>query len=164
MKQYHRHPVVSGFTVIEMLISLAIMGILLAALAAAFSASMINYQENEKIFRNINAARQALIRMTGEIRTAGTVNPSEPPHRCSLINDNDEDITFEYRLGKLYIITNSNGNEYVLCENVSACTFAKTPTDSGLDTKSVQIALTIQSGNYEQKLVAAAVVRKVLNR
>ena len=40
-----------GFTFAELLIALVVTGILLAAVATAFNASIINYQENEDIFR-----------------------------------------------------------------------------------------------------------------
>lgn len=150
---------------VELLISLVIMGILLAALAVAFNASMVNYQENEKIFKTLNSARQALTRMTSQIRT-GYVDPNAPSNQCNLIADPNEDITYEFRSAdnKLYLITNSNGNEYVLCDNVIDAIFTKMPTADGIDCKGVQIVLTVGEGNYEQKLVAAAVVRKVLER
>ena len=38
-----------GFTLVELLLALAITGILLAAVAVAFNASVINYSENEDI-------------------------------------------------------------------------------------------------------------------
>lgn len=165
MKHYYKQPVISGFTAMELLISLVIMGILLAALAVAFNASMVNYQENEKIFQTLNAARQALARMTSQIRT-GIVDLNAPSNQCNLITDPNEDITYEFRSAdnKLYLITNSNGNEYVLCDNVTNATFTKTPTDDGADCKSVRISLTVNDRGYEQKLVAAAVVRKILER
>ncbi len=59
-----------GFTVVECLIGLAISAILLAAVAAAFNASLTNYRENERMYVTMNNARQALTRMTSEIRTA----------------------------------------------------------------------------------------------
>ena len=158
-----KHNSSNGFTLVELLISLVIMGMLLAALAVAFNASMINYQENEKIFKTLNSARQALTRMTSQIRT-GYVDLNAPSNQCNLIADPNEDITYEFRSAdnKLYLITNSNGNEYVLCDNVTDATFIKTPTTDGVDCESVRISLTINDGGYEQKLVAAAVVRKVL--
>jgi len=37
-----------GFTIVELLVALAIMGLLLAAVAVAFHASIVNYQENDR--------------------------------------------------------------------------------------------------------------------
>ncbi|MHC5074447.1 MAG: type II secretion system protein, partial [Planctomycetota bacterium] len=59
----------SGFTFVELLIVLSIMALLLTSLAAAFSASVMNFRQNEDMFNTINKARQALCRMTTQIRT-----------------------------------------------------------------------------------------------
>jgi hypothetical protein len=45
---------------------------------------------------------------------------------------------------------------------VTSMSFIKTPTPDGLDCKSVQISMTVQSGSLQKTLVAAAVVRKNL--
>ncbi|MEE9369985.1 MAG: prepilin-type N-terminal cleavage/methylation domain-containing protein, partial [Sedimentisphaerales bacterium] len=58
-----------GFTIVELLISLAIAALLLAAIAVAFNASVINYRENEDIFKTVNNTRQALSRITTDLRT-----------------------------------------------------------------------------------------------
>jgi prepilin-type N-terminal cleavage/methylation domain-containing protein len=151
----------AGFTIAELLIALAVMGILLAAVAVAFNASFINYRENEDIFKSINKARQALSRMTSQIRTGDNFNPEDPNNRCSFFTADNEDITYEYRNAdkKLYLIT--NGNEYVLCNNVTSMSFIKNPTGDG-DVKSVQISMTVASGDIERTVSAAAVVRRNL--
>jgi len=159
-----------GFTLIELLISLFIVGLLLAAVAAALQASVINYQENEKIFKNINTARQALVRMTNQIRTAGVdvnglchaVDQSFPDHQCNINTNSGENITYDYRSAdnKLYLI--QNGNDYLLCDNVTDASFIKTPANDGFNAKSVRISITVANNGAEQKLAAAAVVRKVL--
>ena len=162
----------NGFTLAELLICLVIVGMLLAAIAATISASAVNYRENEQVYRSINSARQALERMTSELRTAGTyvgplfvaVDPNAPNNQCNLFTAAGQNITYEYRAAdnKLYLITNSNGNEYVLCDNVTDAVFIKTPTDDGLDSKSVRISLTVQSGDHKSSLSAAVVIRKNL--
>ena len=163
----------AGFTLAELLIVLAVMGILLAAVAVAFNASFTNYRENEDIFKSINKARQALARVTTQIRTAGywvtptlfmAVNTLDPNNRCSLYTSTGDNITYEYRSAdnKLYLITNSDGHEYVLCDNVKAMSFIKTLTADESEVKSVQISMTVESGNVQQTLSAAAVVRRNL--
>jgi prepilin-type N-terminal cleavage/methylation domain-containing protein len=153
---------IGGFTIAELLIALAITSVLLAAVAVAFKASTINYQENEDIFKTINNARQALLRMTRQIRTGDNFNPAAPNNRCSFFTANNEDITYEYRSAdnKLYLITNSNSNEYVLCNNVTSMSFIKNPTADGLDVKSIQISMTVASGDIQRTISAATVVRK----
>jgi prepilin-type N-terminal cleavage/methylation domain-containing protein len=175
----------AGFTIAELLIALAVMGILLAAVAVAFNASITNYRENEDIFKSINKARQALTRMTSQIRTAGwyngvdkkwyTVSTVDPDNHnlCSLYittgTGGCENITYEYRSAdkKLYLITHSDGKEYVLCDNVKAMSFNRdifltTGPPAELEVKSVQISMTVESGSAEQTIAAAAVVRKNL--
>lgn len=156
-----------GFTLIEILLALAIAGILLSAIAVAFNASMINYRQNEDIFKVINSARQTLFRITTQLRTGDNVSVSDPNNRCSFFTAEDKDITYEYRSAdnKLYLITNYDLSDpdYVLCDNVTAMTFTKTLTDDGLDCKSVQISITVARGNVQRKVSAAAVIRKNLS-
>jgi len=160
----------TGFTVAELLLALAITAALLAAVAVAFNASLINYRENEDVFKTINGARQALFRITSQLRTANAVDPNSPDNECTLITAASEDITYRYNNAdnKLYLITNDNlsDDDYVLCDNVTDITFAKaTDVDpfNGLKyVKSVQISITVQSGNVQQTLSAAAVMRKNL--
>jgi prepilin-type N-terminal cleavage/methylation domain-containing protein len=156
---------IAGFTMVECLIGLAISALLLAAIAVAFSASVTNYRENERAFWSMNNARQALTRMTSQLRTAQSVQTTEPTTQCSFITAANEDITYEFRSAdqKLYLRMNSTGQEYVLCSNVVNATFDRTLTDNGWDCRSVQISLTVQdseTGGLQRTLSAAAVIRK----
>jgi len=155
----------AGFTIAEVLIVLAITGILLTAVAVAFNASIINYRQNEQMFKTINSARQALTRITSQLRTGDSVDPNAPNNECSFLAADGSDITYQYRNAdnKLYLIT--NGKEYVLCENVTSMSFIKTPilTPNGWDCKSVQISMTVQSGDLQRTISAAAVIRRNLN-
>jgi len=73
----------------------------------------------------MNSARQALTRMTNQLRTASSVQPVvSPSNQCSFFTGDTpaQDLTYEFRSAdnKLYLITNSDGSEYVLCDNVTA--------------------------------------------
>jgi prepilin-type N-terminal cleavage/methylation domain-containing protein len=172
-----------GFTIVEMLIALAITAILLTAIAVAFNASIINFNENQKIFKAINSARQALSRITTEVRT-GFVdqNNISDQTRCEVLCADGSTVPYHtYYLvpyvddngqqkNKLKLHVSSIRNDVtnpltdpLLCDNVAAMTFKKdngTPTG---DVKSVQISMTLVSGDVQQTLAAAAVVRRVLN-
>ena len=156
-----------GFTIVELLLALTIASILLAAVATAFNASIINYQENENLFKVINNARQSLFRITSQLRTADAVEPNSPVNECTLITAGGDAITYQYNNGdnKLYLITNDDltDPDYVLCDNVTAMTFTKTPTDDGTDCKSVQISITVAHGSMQRKISAAAVIRRNLS-
>ncbi len=62
------------------------------------------------------------------------------------------------------LITNDDllDDDYVLCDNVTSMSFIKAPTDDGSDTKSVQISMTVVSGDTVQTVSSAAVVRRNL--
>lgn len=158
----HSRPI--GFTVVECLISLAICAMLMTAVAVAFNASLVNFRENEEMFQSINSARQALTRMTTQLRTADSVGTAAASHQCSFLTATGEDITYEFRAAdnKLYLITNSDASEYTLCDNVTAASFTRTLTTDGLNCKSVLISLTVRCGSSERTLSAAAVVRRAL--
>ena len=62
----------------------------------------------------------------------------------------------------MYLYDYDKDEDYLLCDNVTDMTFTKdndTPTG---DVKSVQISMTVQSGNVERTISAATVVRKIL--
>jgi len=159
----------NGFSLVEALLALAITGMLLAAVAAAFNASIINYRENENIFRTTNSARQALFRITSQLRTANAVDPNTPNNECTLITAGSDDITYRFNVAdnKLYLVTNDDllDSDYVLCDNVAAMTFTKETVTEGEQTKvkSVQISMTVERGNTQQTVSTAAVIRRNLN-
>ncbi len=154
-----------GFTIIEMLISLAILALLMSAVATAFYASAVNYRENEDIFRAVHTARQVLYRITMELRTATAVKHDDPANECSMVTAEGSDITYRYNSGDntLYLITNDDATDadYVFCDNVTAMTFVRT-FDTGDPTvvKNVQINMTVAAGNVSQTVATAAVVRR----
>lgn len=158
-----------GFTLAEILVALAVMAILLTAIATAFNASVINYNENEDIYKAINGARQALFRITGQLRTATAADPNAPSNECTLITAEGENLTYRYDSSAkiLYLITNDDlsDSDYVLCENVEAMTFSKTTVveDALTKVKYVQIAMTVSAGGAHKDVSAAAVIRRNLN-
>ena len=159
----------SGFTIVELLLALAIASILLATVATAFNASIINYRQNEGIFKVINSARQSLFRLTSQLRTADAVDPTSPANECTLITADGDDITYRYNNvdNKLYLITNDDltDPDYVLCDNVTAMTFTKDTViiESIEKVRSVQVSITVACGNVERKISTAAVVRRNLS-
>jgi len=175
-----------GFTIIECLIGLAISAVLLTAVAVAFNASIVNYRENEDMFWSLNNARQALSRMTSQIRVAGYLDETAMPPEWYGVNYADannvcsfwtattphELLSYEFRdathanpacRNKLYLVNNTTHQEYLLCDDVVSATFTKVPCSdpTGGGARSVQISLTVQSGRSQRTLTAAAVVRRI---
>jgi prepilin-type N-terminal cleavage/methylation domain-containing protein len=155
----------TGFTIPELLLVLTITAMLLAAVTVAFNASIANYRENEDIFKTVNKARQALSRITTQIRT-GLVDPNDASSqdRCKLFCADGSEITYQYNSAdnKLYLHNHDTGIDYVLCDNVTAMTFKKDNNTPTGDIKKVGISITVVSGDIERTLSSAAVVRKVL--
>jgi Tfp pilus assembly protein FimT len=167
---------IAAFTIIEMLLAVAITALLLTAAAVAFNASITNYKENEDIFKTINTSRQALFRITAQLRTADSVATDDPANECSFMTGNLKAITYRFNSAdnKLYLVTDDDllDSDYVLCENVVNMTFTKdTFTEiedvngvpvSVTKVRGVQTSMTVQSGNLKRKLSAAAVIRRNL--
>jgi Tfp pilus assembly protein PilW len=153
-----------------LLIALTIAAMLLVAVAVAFNASAANYQQNEDIFKAVNSARQALFRITTQLRTANAVDPNNAlSNECSMITAAGEDITYRYNSSdkKLYLITNDDlsDSDYVLCDNVTAmnCTKTSVVEDSVVKVQKVQISITVAQDNVEKTISAAAAIRRNLN-
>lgn len=162
-----------GFTIIEILMSLVILAMLLAAVAVAFDASIVNFQANEGISKTMNTARSALLRMTTELRTAQGVDVigagGDPNNsQCSLITSDGRDITYRYAADEriLYLDDNTSGNSYSLCRNINAATFDRA-TVPGVPTaiRNVRMVMTITDDRdkTQQTLAAGAVIRRNLN-
>ncbi|MBC8378122.1 MAG: prepilin-type N-terminal cleavage/methylation domain-containing protein [Planctomycetes bacterium] len=163
----------NGFTIIELLMALVIMATLMAAVGLAFDASVKNYQANEGIYKTLNTARQALLRMTTDLRTANIVateadDSPDQNSQISLITSNGDDITYRFDSSDntLYYVDNSTGSSYTLCKNVTAMTLNRTivPGSSPVDIRSVRIILTvtddIDNPKVTQTLATGTVVRK----
>lgn len=166
-KRRHRR---AAFTLIETLLAVTITAVLLTAVAIAFNASVISYNTNEDIFKAVNNARQAASRITTQLRSATAVDANAPSNECTMEIATGEDITYRYDStdGTLYLVTNDDGtdDDYVLCENVANAVFTKNTfvNDEGLiAVKSVQLTMTVNSGGVQQKVAAAAVVRRNLD-
>lgn len=161
-----------GFTLVEVMLSLIIMGIMLAAAAVAIHAAAINFTVNEDLTRAMNTARQALLRITTDLRTAQGVavigagaGEDADNSQCSLITSGGDDITYRYDSGNstLYLVENLTGTEYVLCENVAAITFDRASVPGNPSTiRNVQISITVTINDISQTLATAAVIRRNL--
>jgi len=160
---------------VEVLMSLAILAMLMAAVAVAFDASIVNFQANESISKNMNTARAALLRMTTEIRTARSVVPGDPNTQCSLTTADGENICYWYdevtdvdqptRVLRLSPDGTPDDDDPILCRNVTNATFIRGTGGSPLVVRNVRMVLTItdDKGGNPQTLAAAAVVRRNLN-
>lgn len=164
-----------AFTLVEVLMSLVILGFLMAAVAIAFDASVTNYKANEGIYRTVNTGRQTLMRITNDIRTAQAVahigvGGDLHNSQLSMITADGKNITYRFDLltHTLFLVTNDDTTDadYVLCNNVASITFNRSivPGSSPVAIRNVRIVMTVNDpkSDVSQTLAAAAVVRRNL--
>jgi len=163
-----------GFTIAELLISVAILAVLLAAVAVAAHAVLVNYAANTRSADVTQAARIVLHRMMGEVRTADAVTSDD--HRLVVIPPpNDElitEIAYELTGGVLYCTRIVNGQEIgwpviASSDRVQIAGFdvsRQTAVDGGglTYTRSVSAALTLRSGEDYFGINASACPRRNL--
>lgn len=169
MKNKHKNNTnQKGFTLVEIILALTITAFLLVTIAAAFNASSQNYSENKQYCRQINNMRQAISRMTRQIRTAQAIDPDAPLNQCSMITSDNEDITYLYNSDtrKLFLRTNDSTTDpdFLLCEDVHSLTFTKTTetVDGVTEVKSVQIEMVAEENGKKYYLSASSVPRRTL--
>jgi len=172
-----------GFTLVELLISLAIMVVLLTGMTLTLDASIKNYDSNKDMFDAMNKARQSLLRITRDVRNAtaialiGAGGGQDPDNsQCSMVTGGDV-ISYRYEntagavlyektleANTLYLVDHAGtGEVYKLCDNVTAMTFdrAVVPSDP-TSIRNVRISITVQAGDASQTVCTAAVVKKNL--
>jgi len=143
------------------LVALIITGMLMAAIAVSFNASVKNFSDNKEMFYAANKARQALTQIVPRLRTAQSVSSTSPVNECAFYDDSGQNITYSYNSSekKLYMV--QGGNNRVLCDNVTTMSFTKN-TGGTANVKSVIISMTVAQGNTSQTYTTAVVIRKNL--
>ena len=180
----------SGFTMVEVLISLTILATLMAAVAFAFDASVTNFQANRGIYETVNTARQALLRITNDLRTASEVALIDNVEDDALLDQDPDNsqIGLITKDGYLWYIhadiypksapdgvndtlcIEKDGTLYTLCENVTEVTFNRKEDWVDLGgtigqfclVRDVRIVLTVtdETGEISKTLAAATLIRK----
>lgn len=153
----------SGFTLVEVLMALAISAMLLTAAAAAFNASLMNYRHNQSAFEAMTRARQSLARITAQLRTCDSVDPTKPSNQCEFVLvDTNEVVLYDYRSADSKLVLVKGTDEYDLCTDVSSMSFTKGTNGEGICT-SVRIAMSVDCGDSTQDLASAVVIRRNLD-
>ncbi|MHC4782690.1 MAG: PulJ/GspJ family protein [Planctomycetota bacterium] len=180
----------SGFTMVEVLISLTILATLMAAVAFAFDASVTNFQQNKGIYETVNRGRQALLRITNDLRTASEVALIDPPGPTLTQDPDNSQIGLLTKDGFMWYIHADKYPEgtpdgikdtlclekdgdpelYTLCGNVTEVAFDRREELVDLGgtvgniwlVRDVRITLTVtdETGKISKKLAAATLIRK----
>jgi len=160
-----------GFTLIEMLISMAIGLIIIAALSTTFILQREAYDDQEQIAVMVQNARAAMDIMTREIRMGG-YDPTPAgfngiPYNAGQLqifadldgdgnpNNSNEDITYTYDNINLQIDRDTGGGAQPFAENIQAFTFSYldssgTPTTTTSDIRQIQITITARTAEPDR--------------
>lgn len=158
----------TGFTIVELLISLVILALLMTAIGYAFDASVDSFNSNNNTYTSLNSARQLLNRITFELRNAQAVATDIATDQCSLITNDGRDITYKYVSSEkeLWLITNdiTSDDDYLLCDGLLGMEFEKQiESKNGIDyVKYVKISLKTEKQSSIQNLSSAVAIRKNL--
>lgn len=162
-------PAARGFTLVEVLMALAITGMLLAALGAAAHSCITSYKANENMSSASAIARTVLHRITSEIRTAAAIEATSttlsiiPPEESGMSL-----IYYEYANGVLTVSRTVDGltqTHQVMSVAEGMQTFAISHT-MGTDWKKrpcvseVTIEMLIKQGACELPLTATVSPRR----
>ena len=156
--------IMSGFTLIELMASMAISGIVLGAITATFISQSRSYDAQEQINEMQQGARAAMDMITREVRMAGyntngtwtfdgiTYDTSQIRVQANLDGDGDtgdanEDIIYAYDATDDEIERTTGGTTEVLVENINAFTFqyldgSGTATTTSANIRQLQITIT----------------------
>ncbi len=160
-----------AFTLVEVLLTLAIMGIVLAAVAVALQAALASYTANNRIAAVAQTGRAIMDRMSREIRTAANVNSTSTSLTITPAADAGglTLIVYQFTGGQLHLIRTVNGaaDDSVILGNgndaggnVSVSTFNVIREDIGGLCRSVKVRMTISCGNETYTATCSAALRR----
>lgn len=154
-----------GFTLIEMLISMAIGLIIIIALSSTFLLQRDAYDDQEQIAEMVQNARAAMDMMTREIRMAGynpagasfdgiPYNAGQLQIRADLDGDGNitgqENIIYIYDAIDLQIDRNIGAGNYPFAENIQTFTFSYLDSSGNVtittsDIRQIEITITART-------------------
>ena len=164
-------PPARGFSIAEVMLSLAITSMLLVGVSAAYSASANAVDGNDRFFRSTQAARVSMTQLVTEIRRADGIDAPDSPgpyDNITIFRDpdlrlNEEEsrefrynaaaktitlqITFKRKLdGVIY-----KSPLYTLCRNVEEVKFGPPDKVSGVEVR-VPVTVVVKSNGHTVRL------------
>lgn len=168
---------IRGWSLIEVMLTLAISAMLLTAIAGAFSASASAIRENDRFFRATQAARVAMNQILDAVRRAHAVQlttSASPPSTVSSswvesLTFDGHDYTYQYANGQLVLIDNgtTGSPQFTLAHNVTSAQFvgeyAPNPNTGALRCVKVTLDIVIEIGDNQVHLSGSAVPRRTIS-
>jgi prepilin-type N-terminal cleavage/methylation domain-containing protein len=165
-----------GFTLVEMLISLALLAVLLASLAVAIHAATNSYSENNRLSALTETARGVLNRIAQDIRTSDAVTVTSTQITITPPDDGSglQQLRYEVAGNCLNYYRKVNGatTSYVLIGPIAGATDevslagATISSTAGVDwegtacTKSVTITIVLENGDNDLTITSSASPRR----
>lgn len=165
-----RRTAIRGFTLIEIMIAMAISTLVLAAIVDTFVTQRKSYDLQEQLSEMIQSARIGMDMMSREVRMAG-YNPAGAsfdaiPYDTMKLevradrngdgdpDDPDETVAYFYDATTLQIIREANGSQQPLAENITDFTFqyldrAGSVTNNAADVYQIQLSLTARTSDFD---------------
>lgn len=155
-----------GFTLVEILIALAVGALLVTAVMVAFNSAAVNYKENAAIAESMNKSRQFLYKLLSQLRTAQSVD-NVTNTECSFRTDDGSNLSYIYDGNNVYLDTtpdDSSDSNYLVCENISDIQFTKVTADGDPNSiESIRVDIQITRDGKTRTLSAGTSLRKNLD-
>ena len=165
----------SGFTLVELLITLAISGIVLSAAVNTFIAQRRSYALQEQVTEMTQGTRAALEMVTREARMAGynpagtnfdsiIYNPTHVQIRADLNGDGDtadanETIVYAYHTATQQMLRDGDGSSQPIADHIQAFTFdyvdgAGTSTTTTANIRQIRLTITARTAKPDPRYAA----------
>ena len=165
----------SGFTLVELLIAMAISGIVLGAAVNTFIAQRWSYALQEQVTEMTQGTRAAMELVTREVRMAGynpartsfdgiTYDPTHVHIRADLNGDGDtadadETIVYAYNTATQQIMREVDGSSQPMVDHIQAFTFdyvdgAGTSTTTTANIRQIRLTITARTAKPDPRYAA----------
>jgi len=165
----------SGFTLVELLIAMAISGIVLGAAVNTFLAQRWSYALQEHVTAMTQGTRAAMEMVTREVRMAGynpartsfdgiTYDPTQVQIRADLNGDGDtadtnETIAYVYNPATQQLMRETDGSSQPIADHIQAFTFdyvdgAGTSTTTTANIRQIRITITARTATPDPRYAA----------
>jgi len=143
----------SGMTLIELIVSLGIMVMILAAILSFYWAGIKSWFISENQMEVLQNARIALEWISRDLKMAVECNILSS-QKLSIKTYSGDEIVYEKVGNQLLIV--KNGNNVLLADYIDVLNFTQNP-----NTGVIEIELTVKNGSYEVNLSTKIAARKI---
>lgn len=153
----------SGFTLIEVMVSVAIFLVVMAATSYIFTRAFAGYKETKALQHDIENAQYVLNLLAKELRTSSVVSASGVSNRVKFI-DYSQNICFAYRIngGNLQVVKVAAGSFADCRDSMIETSTAYTTISTGVVTGNFSVRLSDPTAGSKKvgKVTTSLVIRE----